>query len=336
MSQCRLRSVVVTASIGLTFASLGSLGVPAAPELARQAEELGYSSFWVAEANGTESFALLAAAGAAAPGMTLGSGVLPIQARSPALAAMGAATLQALWPDREVVLGVGISAPGVAGRWHAPASFDRPLARMREYLTLVRELLSGEKVDFEGDFWTVRGFRLGVRLGERRPRLGLAALNAGMLRLGGELADVVLLNYLPASHVGWSVDQIREGGDAEVHAYVHAGVTEWETGVGSARKDLFGYAMAPGYARMFSAAGYADEMGAMGEARAAGDREAMVAAISDRMVRDIDFIGDAGEVAAFVQSYRDAGVDHPILMPLPWGADRRAVATATIEAAALS
>ncbi|MEM8902996.1 MAG: hypothetical protein AAGF02_04775, partial [Actinomycetota bacterium] len=139
-----------------------------------------------------------------------------------------------------------------------------------------------------------------------------------------------------ASHVGWSVDRIREGGGAEVHAYVHAGVTDWESGVGAARKDLFGYAMAPGYARMFAAAGYADEMAAIDEAKAAGDREAMVAAISDRMVRDIDFIGDADEVAAFVGSYREAGVDHPILMPLPWGADRRAVAEATIEAAALS
>ncbi|MEM9712742.1 MAG: LLM class F420-dependent oxidoreductase [Actinomycetota bacterium] len=326
----------MTDTIGLTFASLGALGVPAAPELARRADELGYSSFWVAEANGTESFGLLAAAGAAAPGVGLGSGVLPVQARTPALAAMGAATLQALWPDRDVLLGVGISAPGVAGRWHAPASFDRPLTRMREYLTLVRELLSGEKVTFEGDFWTVRGFRLGVRLGDRRPRLALAALNAGMLRLGGELADAVLLNYLPASHVGWSVDRIREGGGAEVHAYVHAGVTDWESGVGAARKDLFGYAMAPGYARMFAAAGYADEMAAIDEAKAAGDREAMVAAISDRMVRDIDFIGDADEVATFVRSYREAGVDHPILMPLPWGADRRAVAEATIEAAALS
>ncbi|MEM9609402.1 MAG: LLM class flavin-dependent oxidoreductase [Actinomycetota bacterium] len=321
-------------TIGLTFASLGSLGVPAAPQLAGRAEALGYSSFWVAEANGTESFGLLAAAGGAAPGLALGSGVLPIQARSPALAAMGAATLQALWPDRDIILGVGLSAPGVAGRWHGADGFDRPLARMREYLTLVRELLSGEKVTFEGDFWTVRGFRLGVRLGDRRPRVALAALNEGMLRLGGELADVVLLNYLPASHVGWSVERIREGGDAEVHAYVHAAVTDWEAGAGAARKDLFGYAMAPGYARMFAAAGYADEMGAMDEAKAAGDRDAMVGAISDRMVQDIDFIGTTDEVTAFVRTYADAGIDHPILMPMPWGADRRAVTEATMVAAA--
>lgn len=321
-------------TIGLTSASLGSLGVAAIPQLARRAAEMGYSSWWTAEANGTESFAALAAAGAAAPELTLGSGVVPIQARSPALAAMGAATLQALWPDREIVLGVGISAPGVAGRWHGAEGFDRPLARMREYLTLVRQLLSGDKVSFEGDYWSVQGFRLGVRLGERRPRLALAGLNAGMLRLGGELADIVLLNYLPASHVGWSVEQVRQGGDAEVHAYVHAAVTDWESGAGPARKDLFGYAMAPGYAKMFAAAGYAEEMAAIGEARAAGDRDAMVAAVSDRMVRDIDFIGTADEVTAFVRTYAQAGVDHPILMPMPWGADRRAVTEATMAAAA--
>ena len=87
----------------------------------------------------------------------------------------------------------------------------------------VRECLTGEKVDFAGDFYQVKGFRLGVRLGERRPKIVIGALNPKMLALAGEVADGVLLNYLPASHVPWSVEQVRKGGDAAIYAYVHAG-----------------------------------------------------------------------------------------------------------------
>lgn len=320
--------------LGVTSASLPSLGVAGMVQMGAIAADHGYDSYWVAEANGTEAFSMLAATGVSVPDVALGTGVLPVQARTPALAAMGAASLQALFPDRDIYLGVGLSAPGVAGRWHEAPGFDRPLSRMREYLTLLRLLLSGEKVDFDGDFHRIRGFRLGVRLGDRRPKIVVAALNDGMLRLGGELADAVLLNYLPSSHVAASVEQVRAGGDATVMAYVHAAVTDWESGAAAARKDLYGYAMAPGYNRMFRAAGYDDDMNALDSAKAAGDRDGMVAAISNKMIQDINFIGDAETVPEFVASYRTAGVDVPILMPMPWGADRAAVTEATIIAAA--
>ncbi|MFV1990807.1 MAG: LLM class flavin-dependent oxidoreductase, partial [Acidimicrobiales bacterium] len=264
-------------STGVTFASLGALGPAAAPKIATAAEELGFNAFWVAEANGTESFALLGAAGAAAPGLSLGTGVIPAQIRTPSLAAMGAATLQALHPANEVLLGVGISSPVVAGMWHGADYGDRPIAQMREYLTLMRELLSGERVTFEGDFWAVKNFQLGIRL-DRQPKLILAALNAQMLRLGGELADGVLLNYLPANHVKQSIAEIHRGGNAEIYALVHAAVGEPEQQLQRAQKDLFGYATVRGYANMFAAAGFSDEIAALKAARAERDRTASLAA----------------------------------------------------------
>ena len=198
-------------SLGVTYASLMTLGLDTALHTARLAEELGYGSFWTAETVGPEAFSVLAAAGAAAPSLGLGTGVLALQLRTPPLVAMSGATLQALHPDRDIVLGVGISSPVVAHRWHGAPYGDRPLAQVREYLTLLRLCLSGESVSFAGDHYQVDRFRLGVRLGERRPRIVLGALNPRMLALAGELADGVLLNYLPASHVAWSVDQVRRG-----------------------------------------------------------------------------------------------------------------------------
>jgi probable F420-dependent oxidoreductase len=327
--------------LGVTFASLPALGTAAAPEVARRAESLGYTSFWVAETTGAEAFASLAIAGEAAPSLDLGTGVLALQLRTPMLAAMGAATLQAAHPDADILLGVGISSPVVTTRWHSAPYGDRPLARVREYVTLVKELLGGESVSFAGDFYEVSRTRLGVRLGDKRPKVVVGALNEKMLRLTGEVADGVLLNYIPASHVPWSVEQVRAGeaaagrepGAATVYAYVHAGVCEREHGIEAARRDLFSYAVVDSYAASFRRAGFGEEVDAIRGAHEAKDREGALSAVSDRMVDAIDVMGDADVVHATVRDYVDGGVEKPVLMPLPWGPDRMGVVDATLRAA---
>ena len=283
---------------GITFASLMSLGPDTALHTATLAAEVGYSSYWTAETTGPEAFSLLAAVGAAAPSLGLGTGVLALQLRTPMVVAMAGATLQALHPDRDIVLGIGISSPVVTSRWHGVPYGDRPLARTREYVTLLRACLTGEKVDFAGDFYDVKGFRLGVRLGERRPKIVIGALNPKMLALAGEVADGVALNYLPASHVPWSVEQVRTGGPAEIYAYVHAGVCQREEGAELARRDLFSYAVVDAYARSFERAGFADEVAEIRARYEAGDRASAVAAVSDRMVDAIDVMGDADTAPA--------------------------------------
>jgi len=318
---------------GVTFASLMGLGPDTALRTARLAEEIGYDSYWTAETTGPEAFSLLGAVGAAAPSLGLGTGVLALQLRTPMVVAMAGATLQALHPERDIVLGVGISSPVVATRWHGAPYSDRPLAHTREYVTLLRQCLTGEKVDFAGDFYEVKGFRLGVRLGERRPKIVIGALNPKMLQLAGEVADGVALNYLPASHVAWSVEQVRKGGPAEIYAYVHAGVCERQEGLELARRDLFSYAVVDSYARSFERAGFADEVAAIRAHHVDGDRAGALAAVSDRMVDAIDVMGDADAVHATMRAYVDAGVDVPVLMPLPWGADRQASADLAIRAA---
>ncbi|MFP5576775.1 MAG: LLM class F420-dependent oxidoreductase [Acidimicrobiia bacterium] len=324
---------------GFTFASIMALGPRLAVDTARRADELGYRSFWTAETTGPEAFTTLAAAGAAAPSLGLGTGVIPIQLRTPMAVAMAAATLQALQPDRDVLVGIGISSPVVTERWHGVDYGDRPVARCREYITLLKEIWEGDAVTFDGDFWSLSRSRLGVRLGERKPKIVLGALNPKMLALGGELADGVLLNYLPASHVPWSVDQVREGASRRsdgrtptVYAYVHAGVTEREHGIDNARKDLFSYAVVDAYARNFERAGFGDDVAEIRERHAAKDREGAVNAVGDAFVDAIDFMGTADEVRDFAREYAEAGVDVPILMPLPWGPDRRQVIDDTMVA----
>ena len=318
--------------LGVTFGSLGVLGPKAVTDIAISAQNLGYKSFWTVEANGTDAMSLLGAVSHAAPKLDLATGIIPIQLRTPVLTAMSAATLQALNPDVNVLLGIGVSAPGILMQ-HGERATDKPIGMMREYVALLRECLSGEPVTFQGDYFNAKRFRLGVRLGERKPKIIMAALNPQMLKLAGEVADGVLLNYLPASHVGTSIEQVRKGGNAKIYAYVHAAVGDFERSAKSARKDLFNYAMADGYARMFSQAGFADEIKELRARQAEKDREGALAAVSERMIQAIDFIGNEAEVTNFVKDYVNAGVEHPVLMPLPWGEDRRAITDATMSAA---
>jgi probable F420-dependent oxidoreductase len=319
---------------GMSTAGLQTLGAPMTIDVAREADALGYASLWVAEANAAEAMALLGGVAVAAPGLGLGTGVIALQLRTPPLAAMAAATLQQLAPDRHVFLGIGISSPVVAGQWHGAMYGERQLQQVREYVALVRECLSGESVTFKGDFYTVSRFRLGLRPGERTPKIVIGALNEAMLRLAGEIADGVLLNYLPASHVPWSVEQVRAGGNATIYCYVHCGVTDREQHAEAARRDLFSYAVVDAYARSFERAGYGDDVAAVRDAHQRRDRDAAVAAVSDRWVDDIQIMGDAAHVRRAVDAYRDAGVEVPIVFALPWGEDRRAVVSETLRAVA--
>lgn len=319
--------------LGVTFGSLAVLGPRAVMDIAQTAAAMNYRSLWTVEANGTDAFSLLGAVSAVAPKLDLATGIVPVQVRTPPLTAMSAATLQAMSPEADVWLGLGVSAPGILRQHGAPLP-DRPIAMMREYVALLRECLSGEAVTFEGDFWQVKRFRLGVRLGERRPKIVMAALNPQMLKLAGEIADGVLLNYIPVAHVAESIARVRSGGDAKIFAYVHAAVGDLERSARSARKDLFNYAMADGYAKMFRSAGFADDVDALRARHAERDRDGALAAISEDMIQAINFIGSPQQVTDFVKGYVDAGVEHPVLMPMPWGDDRLAVTTATMAAAA--
>jgi probable F420-dependent oxidoreductase len=327
--------------IGVTYASLVALGVMGAPEVARRAESLGYSSFWVAETTGSEAFSHLTLVGEAAPSLSLGTGVLALQLRTPMLTAMSAASLQAFHPENDVYIGVGISSPVVTSKWHGVPYTDRPVAQVREFVTVLRECLGGEAVSHKGDFYELSRSKLGVRMGDKRPQIVIAALNEQMLRLAGELCDGVLLNYLPATLVPWCIERVREGearagrepGSCTIHAYVHLGVVERDDGLVYAKRDLFSYAVVDAYAKAFDKAGYGDSVRAVREAHAAGERDAAVDAISDEMVDGIDIMGDHAAIAAAMRAYVDAGVQSPIVMPLPWGSDRMAVVQATLEAA---
>ena len=293
-------------------------------QAARFASELGYTSLWTGETRGPEIFSCLAIAGTAAPRLSLGTGVIALQLRGPLLTAMSAGTLQAAHPDAEIFLGIGVSGRTVVETWHGERFTDRPVAQTRELVEVLRLCFAGEPFSFSGDFYTLPKSRMSIELPLNKPKIVIGALNQRMLRLAGEVADGVLLNTLPASAIGWAVDQVRDGerrghrpaGSCRIHALVRLGLGDWDQRLAEGRQSLFNYCTVDGYARAFTRAGFGQEVEAALAAHEAGCRADALAAISDAMVDSIEIVGDEQRIGDALRAYLDAGVESPVVIPL--------------------
>lgn len=184
--------------------------------LAREADRLGYSVCWVAEAYGSDAPTVLAWVAAQTERIGIGSAVFQIPARTPALTAMTAATLDTLSGGR-FRLGLGVSGPQVSEGWHG-VRFDHPLGRTREYVEIVRMALRRETVHFAGRHWTLPlpdgpGKALKLTVHPVRPEIPvyLAAVGPRNLELTGEIGDGWLAIFFSPEHAEVSLAPLRAG-----------------------------------------------------------------------------------------------------------------------------
>ncbi|PZG07325.1 LLM class F420-dependent oxidoreductase [Nonomuraea aridisoli] len=284
-------------------------------ELIAELPGLGYTDAWSAEVNGVDGFTPLALAAQWAPGVRLGSAIVPVSTRGPGLLAMSAATLADLAPGR-FTLGIGASSPAIVEKWNA-GTFDKPYARTRDTLRFLKKALAGEKVTEEYETFSVQGFRL-ERAPRTPPKIVLAALRPRMLRLAAAEADGAITNWLSPEDVRKVRAEI--GPDTELIARLFVCVNDNVDQVREmGRRMLAGYLTVPVYAAFHDWLGRGEELRPMHEAWAAGDRRAALKAISDEVVDALIVHGDAATCRARIQEYVDNGLDTPVLAPLPGG-----------------
>lgn len=180
--------------LGLNLGTAGPAPLEQTLGLVREAERLGYAVAWTSEAYGADAATVLGWLAAQTSTIELGSAVLQIPARSPAMTAMTAATLDVLCEGR-FRLGLGVSGPQVSEGWHG-VRFDRPLARTREYVDVVRMALARHNVSYEGEYVRLplpegpgRPLRLSMRTARSAIPLYLAAVGPQNVQLTGEIAD---------------------------------------------------------------------------------------------------------------------------------------------------
>jgi alkanesulfonate monooxygenase SsuD/methylene tetrahydromethanopterin reductase-like flavin-dependent oxidoreductase (luciferase family) len=212
----------------------------------------------------------------------------------------------------------------IVERWHG-ASYRQPVTAMRECVTIMRQLFSEGRSKFEGDVYK-SDFRLGMRIAAPRPpKIYLAGLNAPMLRLAGEVADGVLMNYSPPEAIAPMVNHTHEGAKVagrhpsaiDVGIYIRMCITDEEDkAVDSFRRELAGYAFVDSYNKMFARYGLAAEFDEVRRLWKEGKRDEAAKAISEASCRKIAVFGKREAGRDFVARFRAAGVTHPVVFPI--------------------
>lgn len=284
-------------------------------ELVRRAEELGYSDAWSAESSSADAFSPLAAAAAVTSKMRLGTAIVPVFTRPPALIAMSAATVQQISGGR-LALGVGTSTPIIVEQWMG-IPFQKPVARLRETVAALRAVLAGDKVSIAGPTVRINGFRLDLKMDSPPPPIFVAAQGGPMLRVAGEIGDGMLTNFVTPEGLSAMLKRFEAGARAagkdparmDVVCRIVTIVDEDERLVmNEMRRSLAAYVAVPQYNRFFAEFGFESEAAAVAAAWNAGDRKRALQLVPDRMVKSIYVFGSADYCRHRLEEYGAAGV----------------------------
>jgi probable F420-dependent oxidoreductase len=299
-------------------------GVPLAGqrELFAELPDLGFTDVWSSEVDGADAFTPLVLASVWAPALRLGTAIAPVFTRGPATLAQSAAALAAAAPGR-VVVGIGASSDVIVERWNG-IPFDRPLQRVRDTARFLRAALAGEKVTARYETFAVDGFRLGL-VPDPPPRLLVAALRPGMLRLAGRESDGAILNWLAPGDVATVTPYVHAAGPGkEIAARIFVAATaDAQAARGIGRRALAAYLNVPVYRAFHQWLGRGERLAPMWAAWEAGDRRGALAALDDDLVDELVVHGSPGACRERVAQYVAAGVHTPILALLPAGGDLR-------------
>lgn len=289
------------------------------PALAREMAALGYRDAWSYEVDGSDVFTPLVLV-ATATEMRVGTAIANVYTRGPATLAMQAAALHEVAPGR-FVLGIGSGSQPIVEAWN-DTRFKRPATRVREMVQFLRQALAGERVVFDGTTFKVYGFRLSRPVGAPPP-IHVGALREGMLRVAGEVADGVCINWLSAEDVKRSVAVVRDAARAagrnpeaiEVTARLMVSIDPPGLAEGDLvrRRQIAAYFNVPVYKEFHSWLGRGEALAGMWQAWDAGERREAVAAIPERVIDEVIIHGTPEERWEHVERYLEAGVDTAFL-----------------------
>jgi F420-dependent oxidoreductase-like protein len=297
-------------------------------ELAKEADRLGYSVVWAAEAYGSDAATVLTWIAAHTERVDIGSAIFQIPGRSPAMTAMTAATLDTLSGGR-FRLGVGISGPQVSEGWHG-VRFDAPLGRTREYIDIVNLALSRQKVDYQGKHYQVplpngpgKALKLTAHPVRSHIPSYLAAIGPKNLELCGEKFDGWLGIFYSPEHSSESVAAIEMGrktagldlsgfdiaptvpmviaDDLEQAAWpVRAYAALYVGGMGSREKNF--------YNQLACRMGFEEAAATIQDLYLGGDKAAAMAAVPMEFIDQTSLIGPIDRISDRMQAYAQAGV----------------------------
>lgn len=318
--------------------------------VAREADRLGYAVCWAAEAYGSDAPTVLSWVAAQTERIDVGSAIFQIPARTPTMTAMTAATLDSLSGGR-FRLGLGVSGPQVSEGWYG-VKFDKPLARTREYVEIIRKAMSRERVAHDGEHWTLplpggpgKPIKLTVHPVREHIPLYIAAIGPKNLEQTGEIADGALLVFFAPEHAeettlgalragrakaGKDLDgfdivptvPMAVGDDVDALADLFRPYTAlYVGGMGSAKQNF--------YNKLAQRMGYEKEAAEIQEKYLSGDKQGAAAAVPRQLIDSTTLLGSVDRIAERMQAYAQAGVTTLSLAPAGFTLDERITALRT-------
>ena len=294
--------------------SLGSLlSVDQILDCASHLSKYHPDTIWIPETWGMENFSMLSMVSQKVNSPKIGSSIINIYSRSPSLMAMGAATVDTISNGR-LVLGLGTSSMPIVEDFHG-MKFEKPVSRMREYVEIIRLVLSGKQVNYDGNFFKLKNFSLLIKPLRNSIPIYLAAVNQKMVELTWEIADGVIFYLRPISELKNTIEKMQNKKKIDVSCQLITCVSkDSQKAIDRAKKTLAFYISVGEIYRNFLAKnGFQNETEEIFQEFEKSGLEHVHEFVSDSMIESLTICGNPQECLTKLKKFKDTGLDLPIL-----------------------
>ena len=300
--------------------SLGSLlSINEVLECSRKLNEIKPEVMWIPETWGMESFSILGLAAKENTFSKIGSSIINIYSRSPSLIAMGAATLDTISNER-LILGLGTSSVPIVEDFHGQ-KFASPVQRMKEYVEIIRFALTGEKINYDGEIFSLRDFSLLVKPPRKEIPIYLAAINQKMLELTWNIADGVIFYLRPKVEMKQTIEKMQAQRKIDTSLQIITCIdNDCEKARTRAKKTLSFYiAVGKIYREFLELNGYSDTVHEIYNEYNKTGLKKLDELVPDKILDDLCIAGTPDDGIKKLQAFRDAGIELPIIQFNPIG-----------------
>jgi alkanesulfonate monooxygenase SsuD/methylene tetrahydromethanopterin reductase-like flavin-dependent oxidoreductase (luciferase family) len=274
---------------------------------------------WIPETWGMENFSMLSMVSQKAPSHKIGSSIINIYSRSPASIAMGAVTVDTISNGR-LILGLGTSSTSIVEDFHG-YEFKNPVLRMREYVEIIKLILSGNSVNYTGKIFNLKNFTLLIKPPREKIPIYLAAVNQKMVELTWSVADGVIFYLRPIEEMKKTIQTMQSKRKIDVACQLITCVSrDSELAVNKCKKTLAFYVSVGKIYRDFLAKnGFESETRNIFEEFNQSGFDSNHELVTDKMINSLTITGDPENCIDQLRKFKESGVDLPIIQFNPIG-----------------
>lgn len=274
---------------------------------------------WIPETWGMENFTIQSAISQRIPNSKIGSSIINIYSRSPAVIGMGAVTVDTISKGR-FILGLGVSSIPIVENFHG-YKFEKPLLRMKEYVEIIRMVTSGEKVSYSGKIFNLKNFKLLIKPQRKKIPIYLAAVNEKMVKLTWDIADGVIFYLRPINELKETIQKMQSKKKIDVTCQIITCISEdSEKAIERAKKTLAFYiSVGKVYREFLADNGFKNETKNIAEEFKKTGFKTNHQLVTKKMLESLTICGTPQEGKKQLDKFYDTGIDLPIIQFNPIG-----------------